>query len=161
VQSALDMNLPSRDLFVTPGHCLYIDGYLIPAAYLVNGTSIALSPQESRDVIEYFHIEFEGHEVIYAEGVAVESFHVRDGHEGFENYRDYERLYGSANGPMVPYAPVLGHNGVRQNAVALVRSALSQWIDVRDPIQIAYDRIAARARLSEMRPPELASAVDA
>jgi hypothetical protein len=46
---------------------------------------------------------------------------------------------------MVPYAPVLGYWGARTHLKALLRLGVSQVIDVRDPIQVAYDRIAARA----------------
>ncbi len=37
---ALDEHTPHRDLYVSPNHGLYFDGVLIPAIYLVNGTSI-------------------------------------------------------------------------------------------------------------------------
>jgi hypothetical protein len=37
---ALDEHTPNRDLYVSPNHGLLLDGVLIPAIYLVNGTSI-------------------------------------------------------------------------------------------------------------------------
>jgi hypothetical protein len=150
-QSAIDTDVPSRDLYLSPGHALFIDGCLIPVEYLVNGDSIIRSAPTGLDVVEYFHIEFEQHEVMYAEGVPVESLQGIDGREGFTNSAEYERLYGSSSNasPMLPYAPVLGYYGGRQDAVALARLAVSHLIDVRDPVQIAYDRLAARARLLE------------
>jgi hypothetical protein len=115
----------------------------------VNGHSIIRSAPTGLDVIEYFNIEFEQHEVMYADGVPVESLQV-SAHERFTNSAEYERLYGSSNvNPMLPYAPVLGYYGGRQNAAALVRLAVSHLIDVRDPVQIAYDRLAARAKSLE------------
>jgi Hint domain len=85
-QSAIDTNVPSRDLFLTPWHSLFIDGFLIPVQYLINGTSIVHAVPIGLDVIEYFHIEFEQHEVMYADGVPVESLQVTDGREGFVNF---------------------------------------------------------------------------
>lgn len=148
-QSAIDQNLPRRDLFLSPGHCLFIDGYLIPADYLVNGTSIVQVVPPGVDVLDYFHVEFERHDVMYADGVPVESMHLPDGRSAeARDFLDYERLYGSRPPrPMAPYAPILGYRGLHGNTLALARAALSRWIDVRDPIQVAYDRLAARAAL--------------
>src|SRR5689334_4644950 len=39
-QSAIAPNVPSADLYVTQGHALLIDGVLIPAGALVNGSTI-------------------------------------------------------------------------------------------------------------------------
>jgi hypothetical protein len=46
---------------------------------------------------------------------------------------------------MTPFAPLLGYNNGRKELKGLVRSIVSNFIDVRDPIQVAYDRIANRA----------------
>jgi len=160
-QSAIDENLPSRDLYLSPGHCLFIDGYLIPADYLVNGTSIVQAAPSGLDVLDYFHVEFERHEVVYAEGVPVESMHLPDGRPAPADLLEYERLYGSQpQSPMAPYAPILGYRGIHGNALALARAALSRWIDIRDPIQVVYDRLEARATVFQLDPrkAELASA---
>jgi hypothetical protein len=68
---ALGPGIPARDLFLSPGHALYIDGVLVPARDLVNGVSIIEMPAQD---ISYFHIELDGHEVIFAENAPVESF---------------------------------------------------------------------------------------
>jgi hypothetical protein len=144
--SAMDTNLPSKHLYLSPAHALYIDGYLIPVRYLVNGITITPSTPTRFDVLEYFHIEFEQHEVIYAQGAPVESLQVTDGRESFANFAEYERPYGRSTTCMRPYAPALGYYGGRQEAIALVRLAVSQVVDVRDRIQVAYDRLNARAK---------------
>src|SRR5262245_17932458 len=67
---AIDERTPHRDLYVSPNHALFLDGVLIPAKYLINGASVVQAPPEGLDDIEYFHIELETHEVIFAEGAA-------------------------------------------------------------------------------------------
>ena len=80
---ALDELTPHRDLYVSPNHALFIDGVLIPAVYLVNGSSIVQVMPDGVKEIEYFHIELETHEVIFAEGAAVETLLVMNDHEAF------------------------------------------------------------------------------
>jgi hypothetical protein len=149
VRSALADNVPHADLYLSPMHAIFIDGVLIEVKDLVNGTSIARAVPEGMRDIEYFHIELEAHEVILAEGASVETFRVTDGREIFSNFVEYERLYGPDTGAaMVLYAPVLRYSGTRTHLKALLRLGVSHLVDVRDPIQIAYDRIAARATQS-------------
>jgi hypothetical protein len=60
-----------RDLLVSPDHALFLDGVLIPARYLCNGTTIR---QEAVAAVSYFHIELEQHDVLLAEGLPAESY---------------------------------------------------------------------------------------
>ncbi len=71
-RSAIAPNVPSRDLYVTREHCFYIDGVLIRAGSLVNGTTIVVDAAEQWDELEYFHIKLERHDVVYAEDLACE-----------------------------------------------------------------------------------------
>jgi hypothetical protein len=83
--------------------------------------------------------------VIYAEGALVESY---DGsnRENFSNFVQYERLYGGEReSEMTPFAPILRYHSRWQELNGLVRSLISEVVDVRDPIQIAYDDLAKRA----------------
>jgi len=111
---AIDDQTPHADLYLSPGHALYIEGVLIPVGHLVNGRSITPAMPEDTDCIEYFNIELETHEVIFAEGTPVETFLVTGDREGFTNrenftnFVEYERLYGTETLPaMTPYAPIL------------------------------------------------------
>jgi hypothetical protein len=129
-------------LFISPQHSLLIADALIPVKYLINGRSIAPVDLDETRQFEYFHIELDTHEVIFAEGTPVETLQVARGHEAID---DSVLVDGRKVGR--PLAPVLGYHGGRAELLALARLAVSPIVDVRDPIQVAYDRIAARAEL--------------
>ena len=73
---------PSRDLFLSPDHAVYVEGVLIPIKYLINGTTIV---QEPRDQVTYWHVELEQHGVILAEGLACESYLDTNSRGAFSN----------------------------------------------------------------------------
>ena len=141
---AIDDHTPYRDLYLSPLHCVFFNEALIPVMYLINETSIAQGTPSEMSAIEYYHVELDTHEVIYAEGALVESY---DGtnRDNFSNFIEYERLYGAEQSKMTPPAPILRYHGRRQELNGLVRSLISNVVDVRDPIQIAYDHLAQRA----------------
>jgi hypothetical protein len=121
--SALADNVPSAALVLTAAHALLIDGWLISVDNLVNGTTIA--PQEVvGDVLELFHIELEGHDVIDAEGAPCESLWVPSQQE---------------------CAPRLGFAGRRREVASRLRSAAAPWFDRRQPLDIIRDRLEERA----------------
>ena len=97
--------------------------------------------------IEYYHIDLDTHEVIYAEGALVESFLDNGSNrESFSNFVQYERLYGAEpERKMTPFAPILEYRNRSQRIAGAARSLVSNVVDVRDPIQIAHDQIARRA----------------
>nr|WP_294560768.1 Hint domain-containing protein [uncultured Rhodopila sp.] len=72
MQDAIGPGRPHRDLLVSPDHCLFIDGRLIPAALLVNDMSIV--QENSLSSIKYFHVELDRHAILLAEGLAAESY---------------------------------------------------------------------------------------
>lgn len=145
---ALSDRYPRRDLYLSPRHSLFFEGFLIPVQWLVNGRSIALATMDDREVIDYFHIELETHEVVFAEGAPAETLLITNDREGFANFVEYERLYGADERPaMKPFAPILNYKGGRGELERLFRLALSPVVDIRDPIQRTRDRIAARAKL--------------
>jgi hypothetical protein len=83
--------LPMRDLRVSPGHALYVDGVLILAASLVNGATIIQDEVES---VRYFHVELESHDVLLAEGLPCESYLDDGNRSSFANSGQATELYG-------------------------------------------------------------------
>ena len=71
VADAFNSGLPARDLFLAPGHRVYVDGVLIPIRLLINGATV----QRTRAYgTRYFRIELERHDILLAEGLPVETF---------------------------------------------------------------------------------------
>lgn len=71
---------------VSPQHRMLFTGYraellfgdsevLVPAKHLIDGRDVV---RREQDEVTYIHIMFDRHEVIYAEGIATESFHAGD-----------------------------------------------------------------------------------
>ena len=92
---ALAANTPRRDLLLSPGHALLLDGLLIQVGALVNGGSIA-QVAAMPETFRYYHVELPTHAAILAEGAPAESF--LDGLEdlGFDNARDRALAAGEA-----------------------------------------------------------------
>jgi Hint domain/RTX calcium-binding nonapeptide repeat (4 copies) len=90
--NAIAEGVPHRDLRVSPEHALYIDGVLVPAGELVNGRTIVR--EMSGSVIEYFHIEFETQDILFADGTPAETYVNHDNRKMFANWEEYVDLYG-------------------------------------------------------------------
>jgi hypothetical protein len=69
---ALAPGMPARDLRVSPDHAMEMDGHLIPAKHLVNGSSIIQEVWCRR--VRYFHLELEAHGLLLSEGTWSESY---------------------------------------------------------------------------------------
>ncbi len=87
---ALDDGVPAADLRVSPGHALYVDGHLIHAWRLVNDVTITHAPAAN---VEYFHIELETQDILYANGAPAESFHGAQFRGQFQNVAAFAQLY--------------------------------------------------------------------
>ena len=89
---AVDDHVPIRDLYLSPDHAVLIDGHLIHAKALVNGKTIVQMTEWEGD-IEYYHIETEKHEIIFAEGLPCETFIDNVSRAQFDNYAEYLAMY--------------------------------------------------------------------
>ncbi len=135
---ALGPNVPSADLYVTALHSILIDGVLVPAEKLINGTTITRFEPDG-DEMEFFHIKLETHDVIYAEGAPAET--LLNVTESAVNFAEYLRQYGMPTTEEARCAPYVHVRGGRFELVSRARSALSPWIDLRDRADIVRDRL--------------------
>jgi collagen type I alpha len=69
--STIAEGIPSRDLYLSPDHALFLDGVLIPVRRLIDRHGIE---QVRLDRITYYHIELPRHDVLLAEGQPAESY---------------------------------------------------------------------------------------
>ena len=99
-RGALGDNVPNRDLRLTKGHSLYLEGTLIPVEYLVNHRTIEWDDRAQE--VELYHIELETHDVLIANGAPAESYR-DDGNRWL--FRNANIGWGAVM--QEPYAPVL------------------------------------------------------
>jgi hypothetical protein len=64
--------IPFRDLHLSPDHCVFLDGQLVPVRLLLNGTTIIR--QDWRRSVRYWHIELAAHGLVLADGAVTESY---------------------------------------------------------------------------------------
>ena len=120
-RSALAPDIPCVDLCVTGLHAVLIDGILIPVGSLINGKTIKLDERRFDD-LAFFHIKFKSHDVFFAGGAPVETLPEAD------------------QACCAPRAP----SGLYEFPSRL-RSAISPWIDIRQPVEVIRDRFEERA----------------
>jgi len=141
-RSALGPDMPQTDLYVTQQHALLIDGVLVAAGNLINGTTITRFDAREFDELEFFHIKLELHDVIYAAGAPCETLLNVD--ENAANFAEYLRQHGHSTAEATPCAPVIRYGYRRGEIKSCFRSAISPWYDLRQTADIIRDNLDAR-----------------
>jgi hypothetical protein len=118
--------VPSRDVLLSPDHCVYIGGVLIPVRCLVNGVTVVREPVSE---IDYFHVELPAHDVIFADGLPAESYLDTGNRAGFDN--------GAAG--RADLAEAVWH-----------AEACAAQVTFGAPLAAAIAHLAARARLRQL-----------
>jgi hypothetical protein len=144
--NAIQDGMPRRDLYLSPSHAIGVDGMLLTAGFLINGRTVQRADMTDATVLDYFHIELETHELVIADGLPSESFFSDDpSREQFANFAEHDRLYGSGSrGPGALPLPVTYYQASAA-ARGLLAFALSPLVTIDDPMQRAFDRVAARS----------------
>ena len=156
-RSALGSNTPARDLFLSPGHALYLDGVLVGALDLLNHLTITRHNVEDLREIEYFHVKLDRHDVIYAEGAACETLRRTAEAKGDYLQEEYQGLSEEFPARLeASCAPILSYYGGRGMLRGRLRSAISPLIDVRNRLDVMRDDLEERA-LSLVAQPKQAS----
>lgn len=100
---------PHDGLWLSPDHAVFVDDVLIPIKQLVNGTTIT---QVRVDEVTYYHLELARHDVLLAEGLAVETYLDTGNRATFANTDgaiDLHPLFdGGKTGTQDAYAPLAG-----------------------------------------------------
>jgi hypothetical protein len=99
-KGALADAVPNRDLRVTKGHSLYLDGVLIPVEFLVNHRSILWDDRAQE--VSIYHVELATHDVLIANGAPAESYRDDGNRWLFQNANT-----GWGRAPQGPCAPLL------------------------------------------------------
>jgi hypothetical protein len=73
---------------------MFLDGLLVPARCLVNGTTIV--QERELEHVDYFHVELDSHDIILAEGASSESFLDDDSRGMFHNAQEFAAQYPDA-----------------------------------------------------------------
>jgi collagen type I/II/III/V/XI/XXIV/XXVII alpha len=118
--------LPLRDLLLSPDHAVFVDNVLIPLRHLINGITIEQVPM---DAVTYYHLELPEHDLVLAEGLAIESYLDIGDRSAFANggglawlHPDFSAHAWEAMGcaPLIVTGPLLDAVRARLNAQLVV-----------------------------------------
>jgi uncharacterized repeat protein (TIGR03803 family) len=127
-------NVPHRDLLLSPDHAIFVEGMLICAHQLINGTTIR--QEMDRAEVEYFHIELDRHAILLTEGLTTESYVDTGNRKFFANSGQ----------------PLLLHPDLKDEAdhPARVARSCAPFVSASETVRPVWEGLAARAsRIAE------------
>ncbi len=129
-KDAFAEGVPHADVWLSPDHAVFVDGWLIAARQLVNGTTIRQAI--GLPAVEYWHVELEEHAVLLAEGLPAESYLDTGNRDWFDNSGE----------------PMLLHPMMDPEAGAERRAARScaPFATGEAVVKPVWERLAARAK---------------
>ncbi len=109
---AIADNVPSRDLYVSPSHAFPFNGAMVKAGAMVNGLTVV----QRFDIadVRYFHLGFDSHEMVYANGMVAESYL----DIGNSQYFDVVESDLTGEPPRHVYAEVANAEAIRRDMIA-------------------------------------------
>ena len=145
VRDAVADGVPHRDVVVSPDHAIFVDGMLICARQLVNGTTI----RQERDwtAVDYYHVELDQHAILLAEGLPAESY-IDTGNSGF---------FANSGQPMVLHPDLTDET----NYPTREAGSCAPFVWDETSVQPAWQRIADRATVIGQPMPQRATTTDA
>jgi hypothetical protein len=96
--NSIENGVPSRDLYVSGSHGIYVDGGIVNACFLVNELTITKTlPCEFPVSVRYYHLEFDEEVLVEANGAMACSYVNMNNRRYFDNYPEFISLYCSAD----------------------------------------------------------------
>jgi hypothetical protein len=126
--------MPQRDLLVSPDHAIFVDGKLICARQLLNGTTIR--QETGWTAVDYYHVELDRHAILLAEGLPAESY-IDTGNSGF---------FANAEAPLVLRPDLADESGYPTRAAGSCAPFVWDEASVRPVWQRLAERAAAIGR---------------
>ncbi len=123
--------MPHRDLLLSPDHAVFVDGKLICARQLINGTTIR--QEKGGASVEYFHVELDAHAILLAEGLPAESY-LNTGNRGF---------FANAGEPLVLHPDMTDETDYSMREAGSCAPFVSDEASVRPVWQRLAERAAA------------------
>jgi hypothetical protein len=130
LRDAFGAAMPRRDLLVSPDHAIFVEGRLICARQLVNGTTIR--QETDWRVIDYYHVELDRHAILMADGLPAESY-IDTGNKGF---------FGNSGEPRVLHPDLTDESDYPTREAASCVPFVWNEADVRPVWQRLADRAA-------------------